>query len=207
VNRRILDLYKTLLRQYGPPAGQWLLWCKRPKMVEEREEIVMGSVLTQRTNWKNVELAFDRLRSRGLFSLASIADFGEKSPQELANIVRPSGFYQTKSRYLTEVARFFVKAGGVPAVMGEPLPAVRRGLLDLRGVGCETADDILLYALDKPVFVIDGYTRRLIKRHRLARKLEYEHLRRLFESSLPHDYGIYQDFHALIVIDGKSNSQ
>ena len=134
--------------------------------------------------------------------LKDIYRLGEK---KLAPLIKPSGFYQTKANYLFHSAKFILGKYKSLAKMGKSdLKELREQLLELKGIGPETADSILLYALDKPVFVIDEYTRRLIKRRGLAKDLSYAFLQKLFEKNLRKDFRLYQDFHALIVIDGKN---
>jgi endonuclease-3 related protein len=199
---RIAQLYRDLRKAHGRPAGQWSLWCKRPKTRSEKEIVVIESVLTQRANWKNVALAVSNLREAGVLSLAGIAEI---RVEDLAGLIRPCGFYRQKADRLQGLASFFVKTwGGVEKAARIPAANLRPLLLDLPGVGPETADDILLYALEKPVFVIDEYTRRLARKLDLSRDLSYDALQRLFARSVRKDYRLYQDFHALIVIEGKS---
>jgi len=194
-------LYKQLKKKYGPPKGQWSLWCKRPKTEKEREEVIIEAILTQRANWNNVRLAFGNLKREKMHRLKGIYQAGEK---KLAPLIRPSGFYKTKANYLFRLAGFIFKNyGGINKMKKEKLQDLREKLLKLKGIGLETADSILLYGLDKPVFVIDEYTRRLIKRHKLAKNLSYQFLQKLFEGEIKRDFRLYQDFHALIVIDGK----
>lgn len=205
---QVQNLYYILRRKHGHPAGQWSLWCKRPKTLREKEEVIIGAILTQNTNWNNVERAIENLKNARTLSLEKIHILGQKNPEKLERLIRPSGFYKAKTRYLTEVAGFFVKNGGVKrlALPQMPLTELRKSLLDLHGVGPETADSILLYALEKPVFVIDEYTRRLVKKlnwYAGQRDRKYEELRAFFEKNLRRDYKLYQDFHALVVIDGK----
>jgi len=202
---KIVKLYEKLLEKYGQPEGQWKLWCKRPKNVCQREEVIIGAILTQRANWKNVMLAIDNLKKAKIYTLSGIYKLGLKNKNKLADLIRPSGFYKQKCEYLMEMAKFFKKSGGIKNVQQIELKELREKLLDLHGVGPETADSILLYVLDKPIFVIDEYTRRLVKKEKLARDLSYDYLQKLFESNLPRDFALYQDFHALIVIDGKNN--
>jgi len=198
-------LYRELKRKYGRPKDQWQLWCKRPKTEREREEVIIGAILTQRTNWKNVELALNNLKKAKINSLRDIHQLG---PEKLTPLIRPSGFYQTKANYLFYLAKFILKDyGGLEKMKREDLGKLREKLLKLKGIGKETADSILLYALDKPVFVIDEYTRRLAKRWHLAKNLSCNSLQKLFEENLKKDYRLYQDFHALIVIDGKNKNQ
>ncbi|HLA25589.1 MAG TPA: endonuclease [Patescibacteria group bacterium] len=202
---KIVKLYEKLLEKYGQPEGQWKLWCKRPKNVCQREEVIIGAILTQRANWKNVILAIDNLKKAKIYTLSAIHRLGLRNKNKLADLIRPSGFYKQKCDYLLEMAEFFKKSGGVKNVQKIELKELREKLLDLYGVGPETADSILLYGLDKPIFVIDEYTKRLVKKEKLARDLSYDYLQKLFESNLPRDFALYQDFHALIVIDGKNN--
>ena len=186
------------------PKGQWKLWCKRPKTEREKEEVIIGAILTQRTNWRNVELAVNNLKRVKINSLKNIYRLGE---QRLAPLIKPSGFYQTKAQYLFNLARSIVKDyGSLERMKKMEFKELREELLKLKGIGPETADSILLYALDKPIFVIDEYTRRLVKKHNLADKTNYHFLQKLFEENLKRDYRLYQDFHALIVIDGKKSN-
>jgi len=195
-------LYQELKKKHGSPKGQWSLWCKREKSEKEREEVVIGAILTQRTNWKNVELSFSNLKKAKINSLKDILKI---KPKKLERLIRPSGFYKAKSQYLINLAKFIIKNyGSLTKMKKEDGKKLREKLLKLKGIGPETADSILLYALDKPVFVIDEYTRRLVKKRNLAQKFSYDFLQDLFEKNLKKDLRLYQDFHALIVIEGKN---
>jgi len=203
LNNKILNLYKKLLKENGEPKGQWSVWAKRPKTTREREQIVIEAILTQRTNWKNVQIAMKNLRRVRADSLRGI--YNLKSAARLAPLIKSSGFYRQKSAYLFDLAKWIIdKYGGLEDVQKEPLGVLREKLLAQKGVGPETADSILLYALDKPVFVIDEYTRRLLRAKSIAQRTKYEELRALFEKNLPRNWRLYQDFHALIVIEGKT---
>jgi len=196
------ELYKELRKKYGVPAGQWALWCKRPKNQAEREEVIIEAILTQRTNWQNVVLAVKNLEKAKAKSLEAVLQL---TTAQFASLIKPAGFYQTKALYLSLLAEFILKTyGGLEQIMREETEKLRKELLDLKGIGPETADSILLYALDKPVFVIDEYTRRLVKKRGLTNNFSYNFLQTIFEKHLKKDYGLYQDFHALIVIDGKN---
>ena len=212
-NNQIAKLYKFLKARHGHPKGQWSIWCKRPKTAAEKEQIIIEAILTQRTNWKNVRLAMANLKEFRLDSLKAIALHRNRNRFVLC--MRPSGFYKQKSEYLISLGKFIIRRYGSVSMMAkEPAEKLRSELLNLKGIGPETADSILLYALEKPVFVIDEYTRRLlsakgIMRHGANRKspsASYEELRELFEKNLRRDFRLYQDFHALIVIDGKKHS-
>lgn len=195
-------LYQELKRKYGRPKGQWRLWCKRKKTEKEREEVIIGAILTQRTNWKNVELAINNLKKAKADSLKTILELGQK---KLEKLIKPSGFYKAKAKYLFGLANFILKNyGSLAEMMNSDCKELREKLLKLKGIGPETADSILLYALDKPIFVIDEYTKRLVKKRNLAKDFSYSSLQNLFEKNLKRDFKLYQDFHALIVIDGKS---
>lgn len=202
MRRRVFEkLYRELRKKYGKPKGQWKLWCKRPKTGKEREEVIIGAILTQRTNWKNVELAINHLKKAKIKSLKDIYLKGKRS---LAPFIKPSGFYRVKARYLFSLAKFIIENYCSLAKMKKEKPEkLREKLLKLRGIGPETADSILLYGLDKPVFLVDEYTKRLAKKRKLSQNLSYDFLQELFEKNLRKNFKLYQDFHALIVIEGK----
>ncbi len=199
--------------------GFWKKWCKRSKTKKDKEEIVLGAILTQRTNWKNVELALKNLRGAGVLSIEKIHQVGEENRGLLENLIRPSGFYRQKAKRLFELCKFIVKNyGTLEKFFSQDLETCRKQLLQLSGVGPETADSILLYAGQKPIFVIDEYTRRFVKKHNLGKKFltritmkggkeiylfDYDCLQELFQKNLPKNTKIYQDFHAMIVLDGK----
>ena len=164
-------------------------------------EIMVGAVLTQNAAWSNVEKAIVRLKAARLMSLSALL---ETTHEQLAETIRPSGYYNIKAKRLRNLCLFLDRAGGVEAFASWSLDDQRAALLDINGVGPETADDILLYALEQPVFVIDTYTRRLLQRYGLVRGDEdYEQLRALFEQAIEQDVHLYQQYHALIVMHGK----
>jgi endonuclease-3 related protein len=164
-------------------------------------EIMVGAVLTQNAAWSNVEKAIDRLKGAGLMSLPALL---HTTHEQMAETIRPSGYYNIKARRLRNLCLFLDQAGGLEAFAAWSLDDQRTALLGVNGVGPETADDILLYALGQPVFVIDTYTRRLLQRYRLARGDEdYEQLRALFEQAIERDVHLYQQYHALIVMHAK----
>jgi endonuclease-3 related protein len=190
--RQLLALYHGMLDAYGPQ--QW--W-----PADSPFEVAVGAILTQNTNWSNVERAIARLREAGALSLAAILDL----PQDrLAELIRPSGYFNIKARRLRALCRFLQDVGGLEGLARRPLDAARTALLAVKGVGPETADDILLYALERPVFVIDVYTRRLLARHGLISGVEdYESLRRGIERALGPDVALFKEYHALIVAHAK----
>lgn len=198
---KIYQLYRELIHQYGQPVKYWPNWCARVKSLRQREIILIGAILTQRTNWHNAELALRNLEQAGVLSLEKIARLSESS---LAKLIKPAGFYTAKPKRLKGLCSFLIKNYGSLKNFLKQDPVVgRKQLLSLNGIGPETADTLLLYVADKPSFVIDEYTRRWVREHRLAENLSYNFLKTLFESNLPKDYRLYQDFHALIIIDQK----
>ena len=179
-------LYKELKKKYGSPKGQWSLWCRRPKTEREREEVIIGAILTQRTNWNNVELALSNLKKAKAHFFKNIYKLNIK---KLATLIKPSGFYQAKANYLFHLIEFILKNyGNLEKMKKANLKELKEQLLKLKGIGPETADSILLYALDKPIFVIDEYTRRLTKKRGLTKNLSYAFLQELFEKKLRRDY-------------------
>ena len=166
-------------------------------------EIAVGAILTQNTAWGNVEKAIAVLKSRRLLSLDRLTRL---SPTELAPLIHSAGFHNIKAARLVAFVSWLKNSGGFAAIARTPTPDLRSQLLACHGVGPETADSILLYALGRPVFVVDAYTRRILSRYGLIAGDEaYEHLRRLFESSLPRDLRLYNEYHALLVRLAKVN--
>ncbi len=188
----LLDLYRLLADRYGEQP--W--W-----PAESPFEIAVGAVLTQNAAWANVEKAIAALKAQGLLSLKALLDVEHAS---LGEAIRPSGYYNLKAKRLRNLCEFLDRQGGFEAFAAQSLSDQREGLLGVNGIGPETADDILLYALQRPVFVIDTYTRRLLQRYRLADGSEpYEELRNGFERAIGPDVYLYQQYHALIVIHAK----
>ncbi len=202
---KLEKLYKKLYEEYGRPVGQWRLWCKKNKSKKDKEKIALGAILTQRTNWRNVEKAFDNLEKTESLSIKQIYKIGKKDMEKLEKLVRPSGFYKQKASRLFKFSEFIIENyGSLGNFLKRDLDFCREKLLEISGIGPETADSIMLYAGQKPVFVIDEYTRRFVKKHKLSKNLSYYYLQKLFESNLKRDFRFYQDFHALIVIDAKN---
>ena len=158
-------------------------------------EVVIGAVLTQQTKWENVERAIRNLKDRGLLEAEPLS---KANTQELELLIRCTGFYRQKAMRLKNISRFFHEN---PDLLEKPAAQLREILLSLNGVGEETADSIVLYAADKPKFVIDAYTKRMCKC--MGIEGDYRKLQSLFENSLPPDVPLYKEFHALIVEYGK----
>lgn len=202
MSNRIYLLYQELYKKYGDPVKIWPQWCSKKKDNRLRDLITIGAVLTQRTNWHNADIALRNLKRKKFLSLKRISEL--KSFNELTELIRPAGFWQTKPRRLFGLASFVIeKYGDLERMRKEDLSSLRKKLVSLYGIGPETADVILLYALDKPSFVIDEYTRRLVLKRKLFEKTAYDSLKKLFENSLPRDAAIYQNYHALIIVDQK----
>ena len=159
---------------------------------------MVGAVLTQNTAWINVERAIENLRQANLLSAESIAAM---QPPALAEYLRPAGYFNVKARRLQALCAYLVAH---PQLAEIDTPALRERLLGVHGVGPETADDILLYAYQRPVFVIDAYTRRLFGRLGLMEgDATYETLRATFETGLGRDVALFNEYHALIVMHAK----
>ena len=194
VKKKISSLYTILLQHYGP-QGWW--------PGDTPLEVAVGAILTQNTNWQNVALAIKRLKEAGLLTARALQDLPEV---ELAEYIRPAGYYNIKARRLKNFLNLlFSSYGGDMAEMAAaPLEFLRPELLGVKGIGPETADSILLYGLEKPTFVVDAYTYRILSRHGLAPdSCSYEELQALFMEVLPPDTALYQEYHALLVQTGK----
>jgi len=199
---KIYKTYLELYRKHGDPVSLWPQWCAKEKDAALREIIAIGAIMTQRTSWRNANLALKNLKKENLLSLNKIAALADL--KKLTELTKPAGFYQTKPKRLFILASFIVKECKSLKNLGkENLETARNKLLDLYGIGPETADTILLYALDKPTFVIDEYTKRLVKRMRFSDDFNYDNLKQLFEENLPKDITVFQKLHALIIIEQK----
>jgi len=204
MENKIYQLYLSLCKKYGQSREFWKEWCQKEKSDEEREKIALGAILTQRTNWKNVELVFKKLNKEKALSIKKINQIGKQDINLLEDLVQPSGFYRQKAKRLLIFCEFIIKNYGTLGKFFRQKPETcRRQLLEIPGIGPETADSILLYAGDKPIFVIDEYTRRFVKKHNISTDFSYNYLQELFQKSLPKNVKIYQDFHAMIVLEGK----
>jgi len=165
-------------------------------------EVIVGAILTQNTAWANVKLAISKLKEHGLMSPEKLRVLPR---EKLAMLIKPAGYYNQKSRYLQAFLEYlYSRYGGRVELMGETETArLRKELLDIKGIGPETADSILLYALGRPVFVVDNYTRRVFSRHGFfPPDSSYQEIQNFFESHLPEDVELYNDFHAQIVALG-----
>ncbi|HNR33019.1 MAG TPA: endonuclease III domain-containing protein [Candidatus Hydrogenedentes bacterium] len=188
------DIYRRLLRHFGPT--HW--WPGDTPF-----EIAIGAILTQNTAWSNVERAIANLkRERLLRPRAMLA-----CPRDrLEAAIRPSGYFRQKAERLRIFCDYLTTryGGSMRRMARRPVEVLREELLAIKGIGPETADDILLYACEKPVFVVDAYTRRILSRHGLVSpKTGYEELRAVFETNLPPEVALFKEYHGLIVYVGK----
>jgi endonuclease-3 related protein len=184
------DAYRLLYDHFGPQ--DW--WPGDTPF-----EIMVGAILTQNTNWSNVQKAIQNLKSENLLSYESLAQL---TADEIAQWIRPAGYYNLKARrlrnFLDMVANIY--QGELDFFIEDDLRSARENLLTVNGVGPETADSILLYACGHPVFVVDVYTHRVFSRHNLVmEETDYSTIQNLFLDHLVQDIQIYNEFHALIV--------
>lgn len=192
--RQVRSFYKKLLKEFGPQ--KW--W-----PADTPFEVAVSAILTQSTNWKNVEKAIENLKVHRLLSPGKLYRLPER---QLAAFIRPAGYYNIKAGRLKNFLKFLFSCyqGKMQAMQSVPFKKLRKELLGIKGIGQETADSILLYALNKPIFVIDAYTRRLLLRHALASTTDdYDCLQNLFMSNLKNDVLLFNEYHALIVRLGK----
>jgi endonuclease III related protein len=189
-----MQFYEALRERFGPQ--QW--WPADGPL-----EVCLGAILTQNTNWRNVEKAIANLRAVGALDLAALAAM---PPEELAEQIRPAGYYNVKARRLKNFIAAVWDFGGedLAAFLDGSAETLRRRLLAIKGIGRETADSIILYAARKCTFVIDAYTCRVLLRHGLiGPEDDYESVKALLESSLEPDVELFNEFHALFVTVGK----
>ncbi len=187
-------MFGLMAARYGP-TGWW--------PGDSAFEIAVGAILTQNTAWTNVEKAITNLDRAGLLDPAALL---AATPEALEAAMRPSGYYRQKAQRVRLFCEYLRdRHNGVMEGMAvTPTETLRAELLALNGIGPETADDILLYACGRPVFVVDAYTRRILSRHGVAPfETPYETLRAMFEVNLGPDTELFREFHGLIVWTGK----
>lgn len=187
---RLGSLFHRLYRAYGPQ--HW--WPGDTPF-----EVAVGAILTQNTNWGNVEKAITNLRKACALNPRVI---GEMPPHELAALIRPAGYYNIKARRLKNFIHLLCAeyGGSMQKMKREDGEVIREKLLGVNGIGPETADSIMLYALDKPVFVIDAYTKRVLSRHNiLSHEEPYDAFQELFHRHFARDFALYNEYHALFV--------
>lgn len=193
----VTDIYKKLYDSYGP-QGWW--------PAKNRFEMIVGAILTQNTAWPNVEKALKNLRAAGY--LSSPSKLHSLNIKKLARLIHPAGYYNVKSRRLKNFTTFLVKkySGSLDALAKVRTDRLRQELLGINGIGPETCDSILLYGFNRPLFVVDAYTKRIFSRHGLfAEDRAYESVREIFMNNLPSEEKVFNEYHALIVRLGKDH--
>jgi endonuclease-3 related protein len=191
---RLKRIYNLLYKRFGPQ--DW--WPGDTPF-----EVIIGAILTQNTNWSNVEKAITNLKYAKVLTPEKLHRLDIK---KLASLIRPAGYFNIKAARLKSFLDWFFDnyQGKLARLKKIPTDVLRRELLGVKGIGPETADSILLYALDCPVFVVDAYTARVCSRHRLINKnADYHRIQELFESNLPKDVAMFNEYHALLVRVGK----
>ncbi len=200
---KLIEIYKTLLDAYGY-QGWWPLFNKETCRIEyhpgnyhlpennaQRFEICQGAILTQNTSWKNVEKTLENLRQNNLLDKNKLKNINEK---KLAELIKSAGYNNQKAKKIKEFIRF----------LDSKIEINRENLLSVWGIGKETADSMLLYAYQKPVFVIDSYTKRVFSRLGFcSENIIYDELQKIFHDNLRKDCKLFNEYHALIVEHAK----
>ncbi len=191
----LLKIYNSLYNYFGP-----LKWWPG----DTPFEIMVGAILTQNTSWSNVEKALDNLKKENLLEPRKLYYLHQ---EELAQLIKPSGYYNIKARRLKNFINLFINdfEGSAEKMFSGDSGELRKKLLNVNGIGPETADSILLYAGKKPFFVVDAYTKRVFSRHKLISKdSTYYQIQEFFDNNLNRDVKLFNEFHAQIVMLGKT---
>ncbi len=191
---KIISIYKGMLHHFGPP-GWW--------PAETSFEVIIGAILTQNTNWSNVEKAIKNLKENNCLNPHTLLMMDERL---LSQIIKPSGFYKIKASRIKEFINYLFKRhdGDISGMFTMDPYSLRKELLSIRGIGPETADSILLYAGGMPFFVVDSYTKRILSRHgAVEMNASYDRIQSFFHENLPRDSKLFNEFHALFVATGK----
>jgi endonuclease-3 related protein len=191
---KLRTFYKKLYTHFG--AQHW--WPAKSRL-----EVMIGAILTQNTNWSNVEKAIENLKKHKLLKLSGLYGLHRN---KLALLIRSAGYYNVKAKRLKEFLKFLHNTyqGNLKKMSGKDTLRLRKQLLSVNGIGPETADSILLYALNKPVFVVDAYTKRILSRHCLIKAdYSYEEVQNLFMQNLKNEVKLFNEYHALLVKLGK----
>jgi endonuclease-3 related protein len=194
LKKALLEIYNILHKQFGPQ--HW--W-----PAETPFEVIVGAILTQNTAWGNVTKAIDNLKKEDYLSPELLYSL---CMSKLAGLIRPSGYYNIKAKRLKEFLKFLFNEydGSLDKMFKTNLSELREKLLKINGIGPETADSILLYAGNYPIFVIDAYTKRILQRHNIINDgIDYHSLQSLFMDNLPEDADLFNEYHALIVKTAK----
>lgn len=195
IGERLMEIYERLYKHFGP-QGWW--------PGDTPFEVCVGAILTQNTSWKNVERAIENLKIEGLLTPEQLS---KVDLVELAELIRPAGYYNVKAKRLRNFLDALMKDfyGSLDRLFSLELFEARRWLLSISGIGPETADSILLYAGNKPIFVVDAYTFRVLTRHEIIWGDEsYDEVQDLFLKNLSNDVKLFNEYHALLVAVGKA---
>jgi endonuclease III related protein len=190
----INEVYERLFKAIGPQS--W--WPGQTPF-----EVMVGAVLTQNTNWQNVEKAISNLRQNDLLEPHALYNV---PVEELEGLLRPAGYFRIKARRLRSLLEFLINryGGSLDEMFKTDVQTLREGLLSVNGIGPETADSILLYAGNLPIFVVDAYTYRIFSRHGwIDFDADYHQIQDYIQASLPDDPQLYNEYHALLVYIGK----
>lgn len=194
VSDELDKIYSRMLEHFGPQ--HW--WPG-----ETPFEVMVGAILTQNTNWQNVEKAIANLKGAGVLSLPALAAL---STEELAEYIRPAGSYNIKAGRLQNLFAMIAKDwdNDLDYLLQQSAPVVREQLLSVKGIGLETADSMVLYAAGQPIFVVDTYTHRILLRHELiSEDYDYFQIQEMFMDNLDEDAALFNEYHALLVQVGK----
>jgi endonuclease-3 related protein len=194
ISKQLSEIYQILFDRFGPQ--HW--WPGQTQF-----EIITGAILTQNTNWANVEKAITNLKATDRLTPEKLHRL---DVSQLAELIRPAGYYNIKAKRLKNFVNWLFDNydGRLTNLETLDTDRLRAELLAVKGIGPETADSILLYALGRPIFVVDAYTARIAFRHQLIDPdADYERLRELFQSNLPQDIQLFNEYHALLVRVGK----
>ncbi|HDZ61547.1 MAG TPA: endonuclease III domain-containing protein [Nitrospirae bacterium] len=193
-SRYLKEIYRLLYDEFGPQ--HW--WPGDTPF-----EVAIGAILTQNTNWGNVEKAINNLKSHKALNATALHRLNSK---QIAFLIKPTGYFNVKAKRIGSFLDFLWGRyrGSMKKMEAEDMLSLRPKLLDVHGIGPETADSILLYALEKPVFVIDAYTKRVLQRHNIvSEKAIYHEMQEMFHKNLPTDIKLFNEYHALFVKLGK----
>jgi endonuclease-3 related protein len=196
IRKQLASIYQLLFRAYGPQ--HW--WPG-----ETPFEVMVGAVLTQNTSWSNVEKAIANLKREGVLTFERLI---KVSPEKLALLIRPSGYFNIKAKRLRHLLMFIHTqySDNLTSMFAANPTRLRQQLLEVNGIGPETADSILLYAGGKPFFVVDSYTRRIFSRQGLiADNADYHAMQDFFMNNLTRNASFFNEYHALIVQIGKEH--
>ncbi|MFN7181594.1 MAG: endonuclease III domain-containing protein [Planctomycetota bacterium] len=192
----IYEFYLTLYKKFG--TQKW--W-----PAQSRFEIIIGAILTQNTSWNNAKKAIENLKRNRLLKPEKMFSL---DIEKLKQFIQPAGFFNQKATTIKNFVMFLFSTykGNIPSMLNEDMYILREKLLQIKGIGKETADSIILYACEKPVFVVDKYTRRIFFRHKIINdeNVKYEQLQEIIQASIPTSVKIYNEYHALLVRTGKN---